>query len=213
MNCINLCKTKENHPWGQRTHSKCCYRSTEDSPRMQMLCFDWLGAARPWSWPAGEPAGGNTCTCLGCSGPLCSPYRRWRSSRCSPPCRPLEGERSGIRSHPVCSYHAGILDKPAGATGNTDQHLPLSVHWLNIETQQLHTGLHTSSLSVRACFCAEVPFPIAARPVGLPGTRRGEVGSSSGIKPIAGPMWLRYGLNAILGLVAREGVTGNVVWE
>lgn len=52
---------------------------------------------------------------------------------------------------------------------------------------------------------------MAARPVGLPGTSRGVLGSSSGIKPIAGPMWLRYGLNAMLGLVAREGVTGNVV--
>lgn len=52
---------------------------------------------------------------------------------------------------------------------------------------------------------------MAARPVGLPGTSRGVLGSSSGIKPMPGPMWLRYGLNAILGLVAREGVTGNVV--
>lgn len=56
-----------------------------------------------------------------------------------------------------------------------------------------------------------MPLPIAARPVGLPGTSRGVLGSSSGIKPMPGPMWLRYGLNAILGLVAREGVTGNVV--
>lgn len=51
---------------------------------------------------------------------------------------------------------------------------------------------------------------MAARPVGLPGTSRGVLGSSSGIKPMPGPMWFRYGLNAILGLVAREGVIGNV---
>lgn len=70
---------------------------------------------------------------------------------------------------------------------------------------------HTSSLSVRTCFCPEVPLPMAARPVGLPGTSRGVLGSSSGIKPMPGPMWLRYGLNAMLGHVAREGDTGNVV--
>lgn len=52
---------------------------------------------------------------------------------------------------------------------------------------------------------------MVARLVGLPGTSRGVLGSSSGIKPMPGPMWLRYGLNAILGLVAREGVTENVV--
>lgn len=52
---------------------------------------------------------------------------------------------------------------------------------------------------------------MAARPVGLPGTSRGVLGSSSGIRPMPGPMWFRYGLNAILGLVARECVIGNVV--
>lgn len=52
---------------------------------------------------------------------------------------------------------------------------------------------------------------MAARLVGLPGTSRGVLGSSSGINPMPGPMWLRYGPNPILGLVAREGVIGNVV--
>lgn len=52
---------------------------------------------------------------------------------------------------------------------------------------------------------------MAARPVGLPGTSRGVLGSSSDIKPMPGPMWLRYGLNAILGHVASEGVIENVV--
>lgn len=73
------------------------------------------------------------------------------------------------------------------------------------------SSLHTSSLSVRTCFCVEVPLPMAARPVGLPGTSRGVLGSSSGIKLMPGPMWLRYGLNAILGLVAIEGDTENDV--
>lgn len=71
--------------------------------------------------------------------------------------------------------------------------------------------LHTSSLSVRVCLCEEVPLDMAARPVGLPGTSRGVLGSSSGIRPIPGPMWFKYGLKAILGLVARECVIGNVV--
>lgn len=59
------------------------------------------------------------------------------------------------------------------------------------QTQPRHAGSLTSSLSVRECFCEEVPFAMAARPVGLPGTRRGVLGSSSGIKPMPGPMWFR----------------------
>lgn len=39
------------------------------------------------------------------------------------------------------------------------------------------------------------------------------LGSRSGIRPTAGPIWLRYGLNAMLGLVARDGVTGKVVFK
>lgn len=97
------------------------------------------------------------------------------------------------------------LGGPAGSTF-TFHHT-----WAKHRNTTTARRLHTSSLSVRTCFCAEVPLPMAARPVGLPGTSRGVLGSSSGIKPMPGPMWLRYGLNAILGLVAREGVTGNVV--
>lgn len=53
----------------QRVLSICPCRSVEkDSPRLRTLCFDWLGAVQPWSWPAGEPGDGSTCTCLGCSG-------------------------------------------------------------------------------------------------------------------------------------------------
>lgn len=59
------------------------------------------------------------------------------------------------------------------------------------QTQQLHAGSRTSSLSVRVCFCEEVPFAMAARPVGLPGIRRGVLCSSSGIRPMPGPMWFR----------------------
>lgn len=44
---------------------------------------------------------------------------------------------------------------------------------------------------MRECFCEEVPFAMAARPVGLPGTSRGVLGSSSGIKLMPGPMWFR----------------------
>lgn len=76
-------------------------------------------------------------------------------------------------------------------------------------TQNAYT--HTSSLSLRACLGTAVLLPVAARPGGLPGTSRGVLGSRSGIKPMPGPMWLRYGLNAIQGLVVREGVMGNVV--
>lgn len=101
----------------------------KNSPRVQMLCFDCLGAVKPWSWPAGGPVGGSTCTCPGCSGPLCSPYTQWQSSRCSLPCRPPADERSGSRSHPVCSYRAETLCKPGRATGAT----PINISpWIKV---------------------------------------------------------------------------------
>lgn len=51
-----------------------------------------------------------------------------------------------------------------------------------------------------------------AMPVGLPGTSTGALGRSSGMRLMPGLMWLRYGLKAMLGLLAKEGVTGNDVW-
>lgn len=70
---------------------------------------------------------------------------------------------------------------------------------------------NTSSLSVRTCFCVEFPLPMAM-PVGLPGTSTGALGRSSGMRLMPGLMWLRYGLKAMLWLLAREGVTGKEVW-
>ncbi len=70
---------------------------------------------------------------------------------------------------------------------------------------------NTSSLSVRTCFCDEFPLPMAM-PVGLPGTSTGALGISSGMRLMPGLMWLRYGLKAMLGLLAKEGVTENEVW-
>lgn len=163
-----------------------------DSPGLcWWLCSDWLGAVQPWSGPAGEQGDENICTCLCYSGPWCNPCRRWPSSRCSPPSLPPGGERSGNRSLLLCSYHVGIPDKPGGARGNVWStftfHHTLAKH----RNRATAHSLHTSSLSARTCFCAEVPLPMAARPEGLPGTRRGALGSSSGIRPMPGPMWLR----------------------
>lgn len=109
-------------------------RSRRDSPSLQTLHFEWLGAALPLSWLAGEPVDGSTCTCLGCSGLWCNPCRRWPSSRCCPPCRPPWGERSGSRSHPSCSYRAGILDKPGRVIGSINQ--PFAFHYT--KTKQQH---------------------------------------------------------------------------
>lgn len=48
-------------------------------------------------------------------------------------------------------------------------------------------------------------------PVGLPGTSTGALGRSSGMRLMPGLTWLRYGLKAMLGLLANEGVTGKEV--
>lgn len=81
---------------------------------------------------------------------------------------------------------------------------------LQVKQNWAQSRSHTSSLSVRTCFWAELLLP-TVMPVGLPGTSTGVLGSSSGMRPMPGLMWPMYGFNAILWLVANEGDIGNVV--
>lgn len=55
--------------------------SADCSPWLRRLWPGSPGAGQPLFWPAGEPAGGSTCTFLGSTDPWCSPCIQWRCCR------------------------------------------------------------------------------------------------------------------------------------